>query len=110
MNIVTVKRKYVKSGKPRKPKGLTDLSKLKSGAFRITELKILPGTNVGMALRQARKSLGISASAVARSIGYDVCNINHFELGTGTSGGKYLTETGLKYAKAIGIKKISFII
>lgn len=100
-----VKKKTRKPGSGRKA---TDLSSL--NGHRPETLVIPAGAYIGTTLKMVRKSLGVTASAVARAIEYDPCNISHFENGTGAAGGRYLTDTAIKYAKVLGVKQITFVL
>jgi len=110
------KRKYIKSGKYKKDspnkrgRKISDLSKPQ---VSIKKLVLDPNVNVGTQLRNARKFMGFTGLAVSRKMNYDVGNLYHFENGFGSNGksfGKYVSDTALRYAKAIGIKELSYII
>jgi DNA-binding XRE family transcriptional regulator len=95
--------KHKKPGAGRKIGTLSDLS---NPRVRIVTLKMDASKSFGQQLKQAREAVGFTGSAVARAIGWHESNINHFENNTGSSGQSI--HTALKYAKAMGIRRLIF--
>lgn len=76
--------------------------------IQIIELKLKACEHFGPALRKARQAMGYTSSAVAREIKWHPSSLNNYEKANPLFGNGI--KTAFKYAKAIGIKQITFIL
>lgn len=85
------------------------MTNLENPKVRIKSLKINPYLPPGQQLKKAREYMGFSRSAMARALDWNSANLKHYEDNTYNTG-KTFTAVAFKYAKAMGIRELIFII
>lgn len=77
-----------------------------SRTFRITEIKLMAGRPLGPQMKWARLYYGYNYRQMGAITGWNLSNVAHFENADNNHGQALSTAT--IYAKALGIKRITF--